>query len=119
MIRIEEKNSYNENDKKIMKQLEDLPQNFWDFKDCDTSGLVHGIHSYPAMMIYPISRNLLNILTEVRQFNTILDPFSGSGTVLVEAMLKGINNIYGNDLNPLARLLSKVKTTLVNEYLKI
>lgn len=115
MIRIEEKNSYNENDKKIMKQLEDLPQNFWDFKDCDTSGLVHGIHSYPAMMIYPISRNLLNILTEVRQFNTILDPFSGSGTVLVEAMLKGINNIYGNDLNPLARLLSKVKTTLVNE----
>lgn len=115
MIRIEEKNNYSENDKKILKQLEALPQDFWDFKDCDTSGLVHGIHSYPAMMIYPISRNLLNILTEIRPFNTILDPFSGSGTVLVEAMLKGINRIYGNDLNPLARLISKVKTTLVEE----
>lgn len=114
MIRIEEKNNYDENDIKIMKKLDVLPQDFWDFKNCDTSGLIHGIHSYPAMMIYPISRNLLQILTETRQFNTILDPFSGSGTVLVEAMLKGINYIYGNDLNPLARLLTKVKTTLVS-----
>lgn len=115
MIRIEEKNNYSENDKKIMKRLEDLSPDFWDFKNCDTSELVHGIHSYPAMMIYPISRNLLDILTETRTFNTILDPFSGSGTVLVEAMLKGISNIYGNDLNPLARLITKVKTTLVKE----
>ena len=33
MIRIEEKNNYSENDKKILKQLEALPQDFWDFKD--------------------------------------------------------------------------------------
>lgn len=115
MIRIEEKNNYSENDNKLMKRLEELPQDFWDFKNCDTSGLVHGIHSYPAMMIYPISRNILKILTEIKNFNTILDPFSGSGTVLVEAMLQGINTIYGNDLNPLARLITKVKTTIVSK----
>lgn len=115
MIRIEEKNNYSDNDKKLMALLEELPQDFWDFKNCDTNGLVHGIHSYPAMMIYPISRNLLNILTKIKDFNTILDPFSGSGTVLVEAMLQGINTIYGNDLNPLARLITKVKTTIVNK----
>ena len=114
MIRVEEINNYNENDIKIMNRLDALPQDFWDFKACDTSELVHGIHSYPAMMIYPISRNILQILTDVRKFDTLLDPFSGSGTVLVEAMLMGINNIYGNDLNPLARLIAKVKTTLVN-----
>ena len=115
MIRIDKKTEYNENDIKLMKRLEELPQDFWDFKNCDTNGLVHGIHSYPAMMIYPISRNILNILTDIREFDTILDPFAGSGTVLVEAMLKGIDNIYGNDLNPLARLITKVKTTIVNE----
>lgn len=115
MIRIEEENKYNENDMQLMKRLEALPKDFWDFKNCDTNGLVHGIHSYPAMMIYPISRNILNILTDIRNFNTILDPFAGSGTVLVEAMLKGIKNIYGNDLNPLARLITKVKTTIVNK----
>ena len=114
MIRIEEKNNYSEIDKKIMKKLDELPPDFWDFKNCDTSELVHSIHSYPAMMIYPISRNLLKILTDTKSFNTILDPFSGSGTVLVEAMLNGIPNIYGNDLNPLARLISKVKTTIVD-----
>ena len=33
MIRIEEKNNYSENDKKLMKRLEELPQDFWDFKN--------------------------------------------------------------------------------------
>lgn len=115
MIRIEEENNYDENDLELMKRLEELPQDFWNFKNCDTNALVHGIHSYPAMMIYPISRNLLNILQDIREFHTILDPFAGSGTVLVEAMLNGIDTIYGNDLNPLARLITKVKTTLVDE----
>ena len=32
-------------------------------------------------------------------------------TVLVEGMLSGIANISGNDINPLALFLTKVKTT--------
>ena len=36
---------------------------------------------------------------------------AGSGTTLVEAKLKGINSI-GTDLNPLARLLSKTKSSV-------
>lgn len=40
----------------------------------------------------------------------IYDPYCGSGTVLVEAILNG-NCSVGADLNPLACLLSKVKTT--------
>jgi len=41
---------------------------------------------------------------------TVLDPFCGSGTVLVEAMLAG-RRAVGTDLNPLAVRLARLKTT--------
>lgn len=111
MIRREVNNQISDIDEKILDELNKLPENFWDFKEADTTEMVHGIHTYPAMMIYPISRNILNIVKKYKNFESILDPFSGSGTVLVEGILAGIKNVYGNDLNPLARLLTKVKTT--------
>ena len=111
MIRREVNNQISDIDKKILDELNELPENFWDFKESDTTEMVHGIHTYPAMMIYPISRNILNIVKKYKKIESILDPFSGSGTVLVEGVLAGIKNVYGNDLNPLARLLTKVKTT--------
>ena len=114
MIRKEEINQISKIDEKILDILNQLPQNYWDFKDSDTSELVHGIHSYPAMMIYPISRNLIEIVKSNKEITSLLDPFAGSGTVLVEAMLADIPEIYGNDLNPLARLVSKVKTTILD-----
>ena len=40
----------------------------------------------------------------------LLDPYMGSGTSLVEASLCGMSSV-GTDLNPLARFISKVKTT--------
>jgi site-specific DNA-methyltransferase (cytosine-N4-specific) len=45
---------------------------------------------------------------------TILDPFAGCGTTLVEAMLLNRKAI-GVDMNPLACLISKTKTTLVRQ----
>ena len=42
--------------------------------------------------------------------DTVLDPFAGSGTVLLEAILSGRNGI-GAECNPLARLIARVKTT--------
>ena len=41
---------------------------------------------------------------------TVLDPFCGSGTVLLEAALRG-HFAIGIDVNPLARLIARVKTT--------
>lgn len=101
-------------DKKLIKQLEQLPKNFWDFKNEETRTYTHGIHNYPAMMVSPISRNIIKIMQEIKPINSLLDPFSGSGTVLVEGMLAGINKISGNDINPLALMLSKAKTTPVD-----
>lgn len=98
-------------DKKLIASLQALPIDYWDFKDSDVREYTHGIHNYPAMMVCPISRNIIRLVKEQRNVDTIFDPFTGSGTVLVEAMLAGINKVYGNDINPLALFLSKVKTT--------
>ena len=91
--------------------LQSLPAGYWDFKDDDVREYTHGIHNYPAMMVCPISRNILRIVREIKEVHAVLDPFAGSGTVLVEGMLAGIPEVFGNDINPLALFLSKVKTT--------
>jgi tRNA G10 N-methylase Trm11 len=44
----------------------------------------------------------------------ILDPFCGSGTVLVEAMASG-RVAVGVDASPLAILIAKVRSTLLDE----
>lgn len=80
----------------------------FDYREADTSWGVHGIHPYPAMMIHPIARKLL--LEFSKEGDIILDPFMGSGTVLVESLLHH-RYAYGIDINPLALLLAQVKTT--------
>ena len=98
-------------DNRLTSLLQQLPKDFWDFKDDDTREYTHGLHSYPAMMVCPISRNIIKTMEGLMTISSLLDPFSGSGTVLVEGMLAGIPNILGSDINPLARFLTKVKTT--------
>lgn len=102
-------------DKQIINELEKLEPDFWDFKDEDTRCYTHGIHGYPAIMVAPVSRNLLSITKKFQNIQSVIDPFMGSGSVLIESMVAGINDIYGLDLNPLASLISKVRTTLLSE----
>lgn len=114
IIEMEYNNSNNiltQNDNRLISSLRSLPEDFWDFKDDDVREYTHGIHNYPAMMVCPISRNIIKLVKEVQNVETIFDPFTGSGTVLVESMLAGAKTVYGNDINPLALYLSKVKTT--------
>jgi len=94
------------------KEQEDFKS--WDFKESNTKEYTHGIHTYPAMMIPQIARRLIYLYG--KEAKTLLDPFCGSGTSLVEATLTPhIKEIYGFDLNPLALLISKVKTTKINK----
>jgi len=74
----------------------------------NTNYLTHNFHPYPCKFIPQIPRNLIIQLT--KEGDTILDPFCGSGTTLVEAKLLNRNAI-GVDLNPIATLTSEVKTT--------
>src|SRR3989344_1711437 len=88
----------------------------WDFKESDTKEFTHSLHTYPAMMIPQIARRLIYLYG--KEAKNILDPFMGSGTSLVEASLTPhIKKAYGFDLNPLAYLISKVKTTLIKTEL--
>ena len=105
-------------DDKLVQKLTSLPIDFWDFKNSDTKEFTHGIHNYPAMMVSPISRNIISIMNTFQPIESLLDPFSGSGTVAVEGMLANIPTIMGTDINPLAILLSKTKTTVI-EYKKL
>lgn len=99
----------------LKNEFENLPANFWDFKESTTRDLTHGLHYYPATMVYPISQNILKIVKKYVDIKTLMDPFMGSGTVLVEGMIANVPQIYGTDLNPLAVLMSKVKTTILSE----
>lgn len=101
-----------ETDKKLISILKKLPNNYWDFKNENTKE--YTIHSYPAVMVPPISRNIINIVKQIMEVDSLLDPFSGSGTVLVEGMLANIKTVYGNDINPLAILISNIKTNKLN-----
>jgi len=71
----------------------------------------HHIHRYPAKLIPHIPNYLINKFTE--EEDIVLDPFCGSGTTLLETILSK-RNAFGIELNPVARLLSKVKTTPLN-----
>ena len=88
----------------------------------DVARLTHGIHKYPAKFIPHVPRWAIlryigrngNRPSSIR----ILDPFCGSGTALVEAVLLG-HEAFGIDIDPLARLISKVKTTVIEKNVLI
>lgn len=72
-----------------------------------------GIHTYPAKMVNHIPSYFLS-LEENKKSVFVLDPFCGSGTVLKEASKRNMSS-YGIDINPLARLISKVETNSLNK----
>jgi len=80
----------------------------WNFPGVKTDVLTHGFHPYPAKFIPQIPRNIIKLLS--KEGDVVLDPFCGCGTTLVEAKVLGRPGI-GVDVNPLACLVSKVKTT--------
>jgi DNA modification methylase len=69
--------------------------------------LTHGFHSYPARMHWATVARVLEALAQPGEH--VVDPFCGSGTVLVEARVRGLS-ATGIDLNPLAVRLSRLKS---------
>lgn len=90
----------------IRKEIKKSEEN-WDFKGHDTQYMTHGIHKYPARMIPQIAERL--ILEFSKKGDLVADTFAGSGTVITEALINNRRAI-GNDLNPLALLISEVRT---------
>lgn len=87
--------------------------NSWNFKEANTKEYTHCYHVYPAMMIPQVARTLIKEFRPSDKCKLLFDPYMGSGTSLVEASIAGIDSV-GTDLNPLARLITRVKTTRYN-----
>lgn len=84
----------------------------WDFSDAHPHSL-SGIHPYPAKFIPEIPRRLIEAYRPADGL-VLLDPFCGSGTTLSEAQRGGLPSI-GIDLNPIAVMMSRVKTAPIPE----
>lgn len=80
----------------------------WDFSLAPPSHPPHAIHPYPAKFIPQLPSTVIRELSEPG--DRVCDPFCGSGTTLVEAALSG-RRAVGIDANPIATLISRVKTT--------
>ncbi len=73
-----------------------------------TLSLSHDLHIYKAKFFPRMVRALLNIFGH--EGATVLDPYCGSGTALLEASLLGMNS-YGSDIDPICHLISRTKVT--------
>ena len=79
----------------------------WSFANCRQDA-ISLLHPYPARFIEELPRQLIASLG-CPDGTVVLDPFCGSGTTLVEAQRAGFESV-GVDLNPIACLISRVKT---------
>ena len=78
----------------------------------DQRALTHGIHKFPAKFFPELPRWIIKRFS--KPGDLILDPFMGSGTTNLEASILDRHSV-GIDVDPLARFLAKVKTTVLNE----
>lgn len=106
---------FTKKEKAIINTLEDKIKEdefYLDFRGANTKELSHAYHSYPAMMIPQLARELIEItIKQDESITNVIDPFMGSGTTLVEGLIKNLD-VYGNDINPLSEMVSRAKTTV-------
>ncbi len=81
----------------------------WTFNGASTRELTHCYHDYPARMIPQVAEKLINLYG--RDAKMLFDPYCGTGTSLVEGVIRGID-VVGTDINPLARMIAQAKTSL-------
>jgi len=89
---------------------EDCKWAFSHLKPKQTQYLTHSYHRYPAKFIPQLISALIQEYSRPKEI--ICDPFGGCGTTLVEAKLAGRQSL-GFDINPLAVLITRVKTTAI------
>ena len=93
---------------KLSRALNQFQLTDWTFEKAKTNVGLHRIHPYPARFVPQIPRSLIQLFQPIVN-GPVLDPFCGSGTTLVESQAKGIASL-GIDVNPIAALVSTVKT---------
>jgi len=77
-----------------------------------TTAFTHGLHRFAAKFIPQVPAWALDTFGSRR--SVVVDPFMGSGTTLVEGLLRGGMTI-GVDIDPLARFIARAKVTPVDD----
>lgn len=101
---------------KIIKDIKkkEAQEEYWDFKNNDKRNHVHGMIKYPAVMVPNMQGEIFDLILKYdSNISNVLDPFMGSGTILIEGLLRGIN-VLGIDINPLSYLIVLAKTQKYN-----
>lgn len=90
----------------LAKKLNSYPKEYWDFSDYRRD---NPIIKYPATMVAPMQECIIReVISSDSTIRNVFDPFSGSGTVLIEGKKLGLD-VIGFDINPLAILLTRVQ----------
>jgi hypothetical protein len=76
-----------------------------------TTAFTHGLHRFAAKYIPQVPGWALDSFAP--RGGVVVDPFMGSGTTLVEGLLRGGTTI-GVDIDPLARFIARAKVTPVD-----
>ncbi len=98
-------------------EVDKLPRNpephlpYWLNSPNGRNEYTHQLFRFPAKFHPPVVRWALGKFGRKGSF--LLDPFTGSGTAQVEALVRGISSV-GVDIDPLACLVARAKTTPVN-----
>lgn len=99
-------------DSRIIADIKRIQQDEIDFlsypnRDRHDSG--HSFFQYPAMMVPEVQRGIVNLIKNAQPgISNIFDPYLGSGTSLTAGMHNDLD-CYGQDINPLAVLVSTVR----------
>lgn len=104
-------------DKEQIIEVESLPVDIksgatYSIKQANPNSYTHGMFKYPCKFIPEIPRWAINTFLPEKK-GIIFDPFSGSGTTLLEANVNGIDG-YGTEIDDIAKLIIKVKTTVLD-----
>lgn len=92
-----------------LEALANADKDYWSFKGNSCREHGHGLFQYPAMMVPQVARSILEQACSVHpNIERAGDPFSGSGTIMTESMMRGLS-FWGLDINPLAVLVCRVK----------
>jgi DNA modification methylase len=87
-------------------------KNIFSLPKKEPQGYAHSLFQYPAMMVPEVQKQIIQLIKQNdSNIKEVLDPYVGAGTSMTASMRCGLN-ATGQDINPLAVLVSKAKTDL-------
>jgi hypothetical protein len=82
------------------------PPSYWKQASVNSECTLHQLSPYIGKLKSSIARDL--IITYSKPGELVIDPFSGSGTVPLEAAILG-RNVFAADISPYSKILTKAK----------